>query len=178
MHSFREVKCLQGYSKTLRMGNVRISPLVVEYNVVVISARLNPMGNQFSIPLLWNLCSESVGHKILRPVEDSDTGGPSSIFVRWNTCLLFNTDVVNFVWKNDEGEEGSIVLLIFVFWRCLNRRWVRVGGVGQKVVFRAAEIATFSSGDFNRSNKHDAYWRVITAGYLYWCFRSLYLGNL
>ena len=71
--------------------------------------------------------------------------------------MLFNTDVVNFVWKNDEGEEGSIVLLIFVFWRCLNRRWVRVGGVGQKVLFRAAEIATFSSGDFNRSNKHHAY---------------------
>ena len=89
MHSFREVKCLQGYSKTLRMGNVRISPLVVEYNVVVISARLNPMGNQFSIPLLWNLCSESVRHKILRPVEDSDTGGPSSIFVRMKYLLAF-----------------------------------------------------------------------------------------
>ena len=41
-----------GLFQDLRMGNVRISPLVVEYNVVVISARLNPMGNQFSIPLL------------------------------------------------------------------------------------------------------------------------------
>ena len=60
---------------------------------------------------------------MLRPsFKDSDTGGPSLITVRlgWNTYLLFNTDIVNFVWKTDEGEAKSIVLLIFVFWRCLN----------------------------------------------------------
>ena len=60
----------------------------------------------------------------------------------WNTYLLFNTDIVNFVWKTDEGggggEAGSIVLLIFVLWRCLNHRWMRGGGVGQKVLFRAS----------------------------------------
>ena len=39
---------------------LRLSPLVVEHNVVVMSARLSPMGNQFSIPVLWNVCSESV----------------------------------------------------------------------------------------------------------------------
>ena len=69
---------------------------------------------------------------MLRPsFEDSDTGGPSSITVKlgWNTYLLFNTDIVNFVWKTDEGEAKSIVLLILVFWRCLNR-WMRGGGVG------------------------------------------------
>ena len=52
-----------------------------------------------------------------------------------NTYLVFNTDIVNFVWKTDEGEAESIALLIFVFWRCLNRRWMRRGGVGQMVLF-------------------------------------------
>ena len=50
--------------------------------------------------------------------------------------MVFNTDIVNFVWKTDEGETESIALLIFVFWRCLNRRWMRGGGVGQMVLFR------------------------------------------
>ena len=34
-------------------------PLVVEHSVVM-SDRLNSMGSQFSISVLWNLCSESV----------------------------------------------------------------------------------------------------------------------
>ena len=53
----------------------------------------------------------------------------------WNIYLFFNSDIVNFVWKTDKGEAESIVLLIFVFWRCFNRRWMRGGGVGQKVLF-------------------------------------------
>ena len=52
--------------------------------------------------------------------------------------MLFNTDIVNFVWKTDEGEAESIVLLIFVLGRCLNLRWMRVGGVGQEILFRAS----------------------------------------
>ena len=48
----------------------------------------------------------------------------------WNTYLLFNTDTVNFAWKTDEAE--SIVLLIFVLWRCLNLRWIG-GGEGEAV---------------------------------------------
>ena len=47
----------------------------------------------------------------------------------WNTYLLFSLDVVNFVWKIDEGEVESIVLLIFVLWHCFNLRWMRGGGV-------------------------------------------------
>ena len=39
---------------------LRLSPLVVEHNVVAMSARLSYMDNQFSIPVLWNVCSESV----------------------------------------------------------------------------------------------------------------------
>ena len=56
---------------------LRLSPLVDEHSVVVISARLNPMGSQFSIPILWKLCSES------------DTGGPSSFTVRMEYLCAF-----------------------------------------------------------------------------------------
>ena len=58
----------QGYSKTLCIciykgvkglssliflvyKSSRLSPLVVEHSVVVMSVRLNPMGSQFSIPV-------------------------------------------------------------------------------------------------------------------------------
>ena len=37
---------------------------------------------------------------------------------------------MNFVWIADGGGAESIVLLIFVLWRCFNRRWVRGDGVG------------------------------------------------
>ena len=46
---------------------LRLSPLTVEHSVIGMTAdnqdypRLNPMGSQFSIPISWNLCSESVG---------------------------------------------------------------------------------------------------------------------
>ena len=41
------------------------------------------MGNQFLIPVLWNLCSESVGEKSFEIlVEHSTTGSLSSITVR------------------------------------------------------------------------------------------------
>ena len=43
-----------------------------------------------------------------------------------STYLLFNSDIVNFVWKTDEGEAESIVLLIFVLWWCFYCRWVAV----------------------------------------------------
>ena len=35
------------------------------------------------------------------------------------------------------------ILLIFVLWRCLNLWWMRFGGVGQKVLFRASWNRTF-----------------------------------
>ena len=38
--------------------------------------------------------------------EDSNTGGPSSFTVRMK-YLHFNSDIVNFVWKTDEGEGGG-----------------------------------------------------------------------
>ena len=71
-------------------------------------------GSQFFISVLLNLCSESVGASNFEIAEDSDTSSPSSITVKWNTHLLFNSDIVNFVGKIDQGEAESIVLLIFV----------------------------------------------------------------
>ena len=54
---YRVIPRLYGWVyKTLRLFPL----VVVEHSVVVVSARLNPMGSQFSIPVLWNLCSESV----------------------------------------------------------------------------------------------------------------------
>ena len=50
------------------------------------------------------------------------------LLLGWNTYLLFNTDIVNFVSKTDEGEAESIVLLILVLWWCFNGRWMRGGG--------------------------------------------------
>ena len=62
-NGFRFIPRLYGWVyKTLRL-----SPLVAEHSVVNMSVRLNPIGSQFSIALLWNLWSESVGYKISRP---------------------------------------------------------------------------------------------------------------
>ena len=53
------------------------------------------------------------------PVEDSDTGSPSSITVTWSTYVFFNTDIVNFVWKIDDGEAESIFFVNFCFFAVL-----------------------------------------------------------
>ena len=55
------------------------------------------------------------GIKFWDLVEDSNTGGPTTVTVRME-YLLFNSDIVNFVWKTDEGEAQSIILLIFGLW--------------------------------------------------------------
>ena len=41
-------------------NTLRLSALAVEHSVAVMSARLKPVGSQFLIPVLWNLCSEAV----------------------------------------------------------------------------------------------------------------------
>ena len=69
---------------------LRLSPLVVDHNAVVMSARLNPIGGQFLILVLWNLCSKSVGGlKCWDPVESSDNGSLSSITLRMEYLLAF-----------------------------------------------------------------------------------------
>ena len=78
--------------------------------------------------------------------------------------MLFNSDIVNFVWKTDEGEAESIVLLIFDIWRCFN---CGVVGCDRKHYLGPADIASFSSRGFTRSNKHDTFWHVVSIGYFY-----------
>ena len=55
--------------------------------------------------------------------------------------MLFISHIVNFVWKTDDGgREGEeiIFLLIFVLWGCFYHWWMRVSGLGQKVLIRAS----------------------------------------
>ena len=59
------------------------------------------------------------------PIEDSDTGGRSSITVRIEYLLVFQVSYCELCVGNQCGEAGNI-LLIFVLWGCFNCRWVRV----------------------------------------------------
>ena len=77
---FEVRECLQGNIKTL-YKNLKILPLMVEHSVVVMSARLNPMGSQFLILVWRNLSSELVG--------DTDTGSASSVSVRMKYVFAF-----------------------------------------------------------------------------------------
>ena len=54
------------------------------------------------------------------------------LLLRWNTYILFNSDIMNFVWKIDDRETESIAFLIFVLYQRFNRRWVKGGGVVQE----------------------------------------------
>ena len=81
----------------------------------------------------------------------------------WDGILIFFSSVE----KTNEREAESIVLLIFALWRCFNRRLVMGGAVWQKVLYRAAEIASFSCRDLSRSNKHETFWHVVSTEYLY-----------
>ena len=62
----------------------------------------------------------------------------------------------------------SIALLIFVLWHCFNSR--RIVGLGIKPYSEPAGIASFSCRDLSRRNKHDLYWLVVSARYLYILF--------
>ena len=70
-----------------------------------------------------------------------------------STYLLFNTDIVNFVWKTDDGEAESIVLLFLFF----GGAWIFGGwGVvewGRKSYLGPTEIVSFSSQSFSHLNQ-------------------------
>ena len=141
---------------------LRLSPLVVEHSVVVMGARLNPMAN-YRFPF-YEICVKNQW-----AIKFWDSVVRVQLPLGWRTYFLFNTDIVNFVWKSDEGETEGIVLLILVFWRCLNRQWIRVVSRGRKSYLGAAEIASFSSRDFSRSSKYGTFW-LVTTGYFYVLF--------
>ena len=106
---------------------LRFSLLVVEHIVLRVlnedDPKLNTVGSQFSIPVLSNLCSISMGaSKFETQLRASTLAVRVQLPLGWNTYLVFNSDIVNFVWKTNEGETEIIVLLIFVLWRCFNLR--------------------------------------------------------
>ena len=152
---------------------LRLSALGIQHSVVVMSARLNPIGYQFLIPVSWNLCSESVGHNILRPSWELQ---------HWLSEFNYRLD-------------GILYLLVFQYWHCelcVENRWRRGRkhcfvnfcflevleslmdegwwGWGRKSLLGAAKIASFSRRNFSWSNKHDTFWRVVTTRYFYVLF--------
>ena len=101
----------------------------------------------------------------------------------WNTYLLFNTDIVKFVWKTDEVGRQKALFCNFLFFggASIFGRWGVVGW-GRKSYLGPAEIASFSSRDFSRSNKHEIccidwiFLRFIFMNHC--CFRSFSFGHL
>ena len=83
MHSFREVNVSSVIARLYGWvyKTLRLSPLVVEHSVVVMSARLNPIGSQF-VQNQWSMI-------FCESIKDSDTGGLSSIPIRMEYLLAF-----------------------------------------------------------------------------------------
>ena len=59
----------------------------------------------------------------------------------------------------------SIALLNFVLLHCLNSRWIV--GWGIKSYLGPGESVSFSGRDISRRNKHDFFWLVVSAIYMY-----------
>ena len=68
--------------------------------------------------------------------------------LEWNTCLLINFDVVNFVWKTCEWEKGSIILLLLSCVGAFNVGGQGLVGWGRNTDLGPAEIASFCSWFF------------------------------
>ena len=113
-----------------------------------------------------------VGIKFWGPVKDSDTGSPSSITVSMEYLLAFQywycVISCDICVKNRWGEHGkhcfSNFCSLVVLDSSVDEGWC---GVGQKSCLWPAEIASFSSRDFSRSNNHVTFWYVVSVGYFY-----------
>ena len=77
---------------------------------------------------------------------------------------------MNFVWKTNEGEVESTILLILFFGGALIVHWWEVVERGRKSYLGPVEIPSFSSRDFSRSNRYDTFWYVISTRYFYVLF--------
>ena len=134
MHSFREVNVSSVIARLYGWvyKTLRLSPLVVEHSVVVMSARLNPIGSQF-VQNQWSMI-------FWESIKDSDTGGLSSIPIRMEYFLAFKYWYCELCVENRWGRGRNITFFFFFFFflRGLNRQWMRGGRVGQKVLFRGS----------------------------------------
>ena len=66
--------------------------------------------------------------------------------------------------KNRWGGGRKPCFVNFWFWRCFNCGVVECG---RKHYLGPADIASFSSRSFSRSNKHYTFWHVVSIGYFY-----------
>ena len=80
--------------------------------------------------------------------------------------LLFSSDVVNFVRKTNEGggRGGGGQKALFCWFLFFGVALIVGGYLGQ------SKIASFSSRNLSRNNKHDSFWLVVSTGYFYVLF--------
>ena len=120
------------------------------------------MGSQFWIPVLWNFCSESMGGiKRWDPAEGSNTDGPSSVTVRIEWLFALQLLCCEICVENQwgGGRKHCFINFCSLVVLCLLAGEVWWDG--------RAKIASFSSRDFSRSNKHDTFWHSVLTGYFY-----------
>ena len=119
--------------------------------------------------------------KFWDPVDNSDTGGPSSMTVRMEYSRAFQYWYCALCVENRWGRGRKHCFVNSFFFPVFEGWWEG----GREPYLGAAEITSFSSRDFSRNNKHDTFWHVLTTGYFqififmnHCCFRFLSLGNL
>ena len=111
------------------------------------------------------------GIKLWDLIEDFDTGCSSSVTIRMEYLFAFQFWYCELCMENRWRREAeSTILLIFVFWQYFNCQWMR----GRKSYLGPATIASFSSLDFGRSNKHDILTCCIGSIFLRFIFMSQY----
>ena len=94
----------------------------------------------------WDLMTQFQGCEMSRGLyQDHIDGYVKPCYVTHSVVVMSVTlnpmcsqlSIYNFVWKTNEGE-GEIILSVCVLWQCLNHRWMRGGGVRQKVLLRVS----------------------------------------
>ena len=120
------------------------------------------------------MCTESVeggGIKFWDPVEDSDTGGLSSISVRIEYQFAFQFWYSELCVENRWGGGRRHCFVTFLFFD--GALTIDESGVVEwsgKSYLGPAEYSSFSSTDFSRSKKYDTFWHVVLTGYFYVLF--------
>ena len=131
------------------------------------------MGNNFSIPALLNLCSESVGAQMRFEilVEESNTCGPSSIAIRMKYLFAFQFWYCERFAENRWGGDRKHCFVNFRSLAVLSLSLVEgLWGEGWKSYLGPAEIASFPSRHLSGGSKHYTFWDVISTSYFYVLF--------
>ena len=130
----------------------------------------------------YEICTQNQrGIKFWDTVENSDTGGPSSITVNMEYLLAFQYWYCELCVQNrwEWGRKHCFVFCVFFGGAWIVDGW-EVVRWGRKSYLGAAEIASFFSRDFSRSMTHsDMMQRLdISTFYFYEPLLFLSLGNL